>query len=64
MRLLELNGHRPRESNLCSSTLAFTQWKLLFLFLAQAGRRNASPLFSTAQHMRAFLAAMATTARQ
>ncbi len=32
--------------------------------LAQAGILKASPRCSTAQHMRAFLAAMATTARQ
>ena len=30
----------------------------------QAGKQNASPLRSTAQHIRAFFAAMATMARQ
>ena len=74
--LLELIGHAPRRSNLDSSTLLAARGEenrinaSLFLLCralvsdAQAGRWKSSPRLSTAQHMRAFLAAMATIARQ
>ena len=39
-------------------------WFCLGLLFDQAGNRKSSPRLSTAQHMRAFLAAMATTAFQ
>lgn len=59
----KLNGHCPRRSNLLSSTLAVTRRKNLRL--SRLGRHlERSPRLSTAQAMRAFLAAMAITARQ
>ena len=74
--LLELIGHAPRRSNLDSSMLLVARGEenrinaSLFLWClapdsgAQAGRWKSSPLLSTAQHMRAFFAAMATMAFQ
>jgi ABC-type multidrug transport system ATPase subunit len=75
-RLHELNRHTPYRSNLDASTLAVTRrWKKVLwaplvgtarwmVRRAQAGRTKSSPRRSTAQAMRAFFAAMATTARQ
>ena len=67
--LLELNGHAPCRSNPDSSTLAARGGgnlslccSLLFRGDVQAGSLKSSPRLSTAQHSRAFLASMATTA--
>ncbi len=49
----------------CTSTLAsHGGGNEIEIYFIQTGSRNASPRCSTAQHIRAFLAAMATTARQ
>jgi hypothetical protein len=71
---LELIRHAPRRSNLCSSTLVHhaVEEKSLDLVpsvngvgaAAYAGILKASPRASIAQAMRAFFAAMATTAFQ
>jgi hypothetical protein len=63
-RLLEMNRHAPRRSNLhITSTLAHHAVKSIFR-PAQAGNLNVSGLRSSAQHMRAFFAAIATIAFQ
>lgn len=74
--LLELIGHAPRRSNPDSSTLLAARGEEnrinVSLFLsylvpgsgAQAGSLKSSPRLSTAQHIRAFFAAMATMAFQ
>ena len=62
--LLEMNRHTPRRSNLYSSTLAHHAVEINIALLDQAGSLKHSPRTSTAQHIRAFLAAMATMAFQ
>ena len=70
-RRLELTRHTPRRSNLAHQRVAFTRWKESVLSCGSAvfvglhaGNLKRSPLASIAQAMRAFLAAMATTAFQ
>ena len=65
------SGHFPRRSNLLHINTGFTRWfsehrwlDLSAVLQVQVGTMNASPLFNTAQHIRAFFAAMATTALQ
>lgn len=70
-RRLELIRHAPRRSNLAHQRWCVTPWKkkcvlliLSGLSVGQAGSLKFSPRISTAQAMRAFLAAIATTAFQ